>query len=527
MIQRNRFVEYVDRFQRVRALVVGPATVEIDIACSVTRLAPDRAMPVYLVERESAHPGGAALTATTLSNLGAEATLLAPVGVGAPGAALRDALASSRVELVEVSTATRTPELLRYLGGAQQLMQMRRGWQSGAFDQLDSTLNELSRRATDDGPPFDVICIVDGQPQALTAGDVEAIRGFADRWSIPVVLDEAGGFTNWAAGRMDYLVVNDNESQRIGRRLGAFAEDPVDRVRLLSERVAPNVLISLGRRGGVSGVRNDGEVEITPVSTPAHAMSDRRGVGYVLSGVYALAIGAGANADEAAFLACHAASAAAAAPGPKQIGRDELLKIAYREIESQVADGIEVFGRIARDHLPVIDQAARLLMQAYTDDRQVLVFGNGGSAAEANHLVTELTGRFRRNRASLPCISLSSNDALATCIANDYGFEDVFARQIEAFCRPGDVVIGMSTSGRSTNVIRAMERAREREARIIAFTGEQSGPMHDLADLVLAVPSRSTPRIQEAHLFTIHVMCEMLDRRVNAEGQLHPSATEI
>ena len=139
----------------------------------------------------------------------------------------------------------------------------------------------------------------------------------------------------------------------------------------------------------------------------------------------------------------------------------------------------------------------------------------------------ELTGRFRESRPGLPSISLSANDSLTTCLANDYGYEDVFARQIETFCREGDVVIGLSTSGRSPNVIRAMERARERGARIIAFTGRDGGAMAELADVAIIVPSDSTARIQEAHLFIIHVLCDMLDSRLDSQGRLRPAASEM
>jgi D-sedoheptulose 7-phosphate isomerase len=250
-------------------------------------------------------------------------------------------------------------------------------------------------------------------------------------------------------------------------------------------------------------------------------------VGFVLSGVYGLAAAVGADCDEAAYLACGAASAAAACPGPKRVGIDDLLKIAYREIEAQLADGLEVFGRIARDGLAVIDRAARSLMQAYADGRQVLVFGNGGSAAEANHLAGELTGRFKQSRPGLPAISLSANDSITTCIANDYAYDEIFARQIETFGREGDVAIGLSTSGRSPNVVQGLKRAKERGMRTIAFTGAEPGPAGEYADVVVAVPSRSTARIQEAHLFIIHVMCDMLDRRLDAAGRLNPAASRI
>lgn len=532
MIRHSRFLDYVDRMQAARVLVIGPAVAEIDAPCAVARLAPDRPVPVYHADQPSVHPGGAGLTAATIKSLGGSATLIAPIGRGTPGQALRGSLADAGVRLLEAASheTTRTPELFRYIAsGGRQLLQVRRGWHPTPFAHLEEALRrfETESEINTTGRPCDCVCIVDGLPTALTAADVQIIATFAKRWNVPVVFDSAGGDLV-PPNTLDHVIVNERESQIIGQ---VELVDHIERLRDMCANVAPHVLLTLGRNGAVAGRRTeDGDVanyEVTPITTTSHALSDRRGVGFLLSGVYALAIAVDASAEEAAYLACGAATAAATSPGPKRIGVEELLKIAYREIESHVVDGIEVFGRIARDLLPTIDQASRQLMEAYTKGRMVLVFGNGGSAAEANHLVGELTGRFKESRPGLPSISLSANDSLTTCLANDYGYEDVFARQIDAFCRPGDVVIGLSTSGTSPNVVRGIERAKLKGATTIALVGEDARDLGEVADLVVSVPSRSTPRIQEAHLFVIHVMCDMLDRRLDAQGRLHPSASEI
>lgn len=533
MIRRDRFLDYVDRFRSARVLVIGPAVAERDVHCAVSRLAPDYPMPVYRVEHASVHPGAAALTAATAANLGARVTLLAPVGRGAAGMALREALADVHVQLLDGSDDPdcRSPELFRHLAQGRQLLQVRKGWAPRPITNLRKALNRLTGG---DGPraAFDCVCVVAGEPEAISREDMEAIARWCRSQSVPLVYDAAGARLNPPTGVVQHLIVNERES----RELAAGAdlretEDHIERLRGLCSALAPNVLLTLGRQGAVVGCRGEvesaGDVEVHPLTVPAHAMADRRGIGYVVSGVYAALIAVGATADEAALLACSGASLAASIPGPKRLDLDSLLRLTYREIESHVTDGIEVFSRIRDEHLPVIDLAARLLMEAYNEGRQALVFGNGGSAAEANHLVGELTGRFKESRPGLPSISLSANDSLTTCLANDYGYEDVFARQIETFCREGDVVIGLSTSGRSPNVVRAMERARQRGARIIAFTGRDGGAMADLADVAIVVPSESTARIQEAHLFIIHVMCDMLDRRLDSQGRLHPSASEM
>ncbi len=533
MIRRDRFLDYVDRFRSARVLVIGPAVAERDVHCAVNRLAPDYPMPVYRVEHASVHPGAAALTAATVANLGAQATLLAPVGLAEPGTAMRQCLAESGVALLDAGGTGpdfRTPELFRYLAQGRQLLQIRRGWKRGALPQLRQALKRLTGgeqvRAA-----FDCVCIVAGEPETIARQDVQYIAQWCRSQGVPLVYDAAGSSEHLEPGEAEHLIVNERESRQIAAACGLEEQDDhIERLRRLCEAVAPNVLLTLGRQGAVIACRGEAspdKPEVHPLTVPAHAMADRRGIGYVVSGVYAALTAIGASPREAGMLACSGASLAASQPGPKRLDLESLLRLGYREIETHVADGIEVFSRIRDEHLPVIDQAARLLMEAYNEGKQALIFGNGGSAAEANHLVGELTGRFKHSRPGLPSISLSANDSLTTCLANDYGYEDVFARQIETFCREGDVVIGLSTSGRSPNVVRAMERARQRGARVIAFTGRDGGAMADLADVAIIVPSESTARIQEAHLFIIHVLCDMLDSRLDSQGRLHPSASEM
>lgn len=543
-IHRNDFLDYVEGFRRAHILVVGPAIAEIDVHCDVTRLAPDRVMPVYRCEHQSVHPGAAALSAATIRNLGAAVSLVSPVGISGAGQALARVLAEDRIEVISPAgrpdEACDSPELWRYLAnGSRQLLQIRRSWRTLSFAALAKQAARLLQRV--DLPPYDAVLVVDAQPASLDCSDLAALSELTRARGIPLVFDAAGGNCSPQKDMVDHLILNESEATVFGITMGVSTTSDIgsDAPRLAAAASA-NVLLTQGRRGATLARLVPGEherpgspgsiapvPEVTVIPASPRELSDRRGVGFVLSGVYTLALAAGATTCDAAFLACGAASAAAAMAGPKRLDIDALHQLAFREIEAQVSDSIELFQRIGRELLPDIDRAARILLQAYTFDRQVLVFGNGGSAAEANHLVGELTGRFKASRPGLPAISLSANDSLTTCLANDYGYEEVFARQIQTFCREGDVVIGMSTSGKSPNVVRAMEAARSRGARIIAFTGSERGPMADMADVSINIPSRTTARIQEAHLFVIHVMCDMLDRRLDPSGRLHPSASEM
>ena len=143
---------------------------------------------------------------------------------------------------------------------------------------------------------------------------------------------------------------------------------------------------------------------------------------------------------------------------------------------------------------------------------KVLACGNGGSASDAQHLVAELVGRYLEERPALPAVSLNADGAVLTCLANDYDYERVFARQVEALGRPGDLFVGISTSGRSPNVVRALEAARRRGLRTAAFLGRDGGAALAHAEIAIVVPVQETARIQEAHALLIHLLCEGLDR---------------
>ncbi len=158
-----------------------------------------------------------------------------------------------------------------------------------------------------------------------------------------------------------------------------------------------------------------------------------------------------------------------------------------------------------------LERACLLLKQAIRQNKKILVCGNGGSAADSQHIAGELVGRFQRERNALACVSLTTNTSILTAIGNDYSFENVFSRQIEAIGKPGDVLLIFSTSGRSTNILEAAKVARKRKIKVIGFTGAQPNPLSRISDICISVPSRSTPRIQEIHTILIHIICKIIE----------------
>jgi D-sedoheptulose 7-phosphate isomerase len=178
----------------------------------------------------------------------------------------------------------------------------------------------------------------------------------------------------------------------------------------------------------------------------------------------------------------------------------------------ETADTLRVISE--SDYAEAVERALNLLDEAFRAGRTLLAFGNGGSSADAQHLCAELVGRFLLERRALPAVALTTNQALLTAWSNDYQFDDIFSRQIEGLGRPGDVAWGISTSGNSANVVNGLRRARELGLRTIGLTGSGGGRVAQHCDVLMAVPLRQTPRIQEVHLVTFHAICGALEQRL-------------
>jgi phosphoheptose isomerase len=190
-----------------------------------------------------------------------------------------------------------------------------------------------------------------------------------------------------------------------------------------------------------------------------------------------------------------------------RVDAGQALSIVVRTLDAAVA----LHQRMRALDLTHVARAAEAIASALAAGRKVLAFGNGGSAADAQHLTTELVGRFQKDRAGFAAIPLTADASLLTSLSNDYGFERVFARQVEALGQPGDVAFGISTSGTSPNVVSALHAARARGLRTIALTGRDGGDAGRIAEIHINVPDDCTARVQEVHITLIHAMCEIIE----------------
>jgi len=191
---------------------------------------------------------------------------------------------------------------------------------------------------------------------------------------------------------------------------------------------------------------------------------------------------------------------------------------------SHAFDPTSVFGQAIEEHLAVIDllRDQQSLLQGIGEEmtraivagKKILWCGNGGSAADSQHLAAELMGRFRRERCAFPSIALTTDTSILTAVGNDYGYERIFQRQVEALCTKGDVLVGISTSGSSKNVCAALQTARQIGAFTVAFTGQGGGEIAAIADVALRIPSKVTARVQEGHMLCGHMLCDWVEQSV-------------
>ncbi|MDX1955843.1 MAG: D-sedoheptulose 7-phosphate isomerase [Chitinophagaceae bacterium] len=186
------------------------------------------------------------------------------------------------------------------------------------------------------------------------------------------------------------------------------------------------------------------------------------------------------------------------------------------QIQEIISRSIDVKTALLSDESMIqkIGEAVNKITDAFSQGHRLYLCGNGGSAADAQHIAAEFTGRFYTDRKALPAEALHANTSYLTAVANDYSFEEVYARMVEGTLKPGDVLIGFSTSGNSTNIVNAFAAAKKMGVLTIAFTGASGGKLKELSDILLNIPSTDTPRIQESHIMVGHIICELVEKNM-------------
>ncbi|MFC1769009.1 SIS domain-containing protein [Nanoarchaeota archaeon] len=179
------------------------------------------------------------------------------------------------------------------------------------------------------------------------------------------------------------------------------------------------------------------------------------------------------------------------------------------KINQSIEEGVHIISNI-RDVSNDISKAGLMMKECLAKGNKILIMGNGGSASQASHVAGEIVGRFKKERKGMPCIALTTDISVITAIGNDYGFEKIFERQVEALAKEGDILIGLSTSGNSENVVLGLNKGRELGCKLITLTGNDGGKMKDV-DINININSSNTPRVQEAHIMILHMLCEIIE----------------
>lgn len=189
-------------------------------------------------------------------------------------------------------------------------------------------------------------------------------------------------------------------------------------------------------------------------------------------------------------------------------------------IIEQISKSIEIKKKLLENHeiVQIVEEIAQVIVNVYKAGNKIIIAGNGGSAADAQHLAGEFVSRFYFDRPGLPCVALTTDTSILTAIGNDYGFEQLFARQVQANGSKGDLFIGISTSGNSLNIIKAIEECKRKEIITVGLTGLTGGKMADLCDYCIKVPSNETPRIQESHILIGHIICALVEEDIFGKG---------
>jgi D-sedoheptulose 7-phosphate isomerase len=500
--------EVVKAFQGQVILVTGDTYIDREIYGQVERLAPEAPVPVVKASRKRSLPAGAANVAKSIASLGGDPLLFGRFGSDAASREILFLLESDRIRVSRPSVGVPSflPERFRIFAANQQVIQLLR---KAVMPEVHDTEGTLAEFLAAYGNPSAVV-VYDQGYGAVAPDLLTALRAKSDSKSCKLIIDAHPPHVSWY-GEATLFTFNAEESLEAARNLGFAPSTTAEAGKSLSQRLNSNVIITEGGHGISVFPRGDSGFQIPAVKVP---LSDRAGAGDSVTAVLALGLASGANLRDAVELANKAAGIVVAKPGIAYVKPEELVDLFKHEISGILLESAQVKHRLIEEQLPVIESLVKAIIRTYQTDKKVCAFGNGGSAADANHLITELVGRFLIERKGLPALSFSANEILMTSIANDYGYENTFARQVEAFVRKGDLVVAFSTSGKSPNVIKALDLAREKGATTAGFTGRTGGLFPEKCDICIRVPSDSTPRIQESHLAVVHIICELLEKEL-------------
>lgn len=501
--------ESVRLFSGKKVLVLGDAMLDQYTFGSITRISPEAPVPIFQRKRDTYVLGGAANVAHNIKRLGGDVSLVSVVGNDQLRHRLLLMLDEARIDrsLIQVDPTRATTLKNRIIAGSHQQM-MR-------FD--DEHTHSISRDIEDqiikDIPEHvlraDVVVLSDYAKGFLTERVVQSVKDSAKKYAVKMVADIKPKNKHFFVG-VDLVTPNMNEAREI------TGSDDIEVIgRLLCEYFKSDIYITRGADGitarDLSGVE-------THVPGTHDSPVDVSGAGDTVLAVAALSLASGFSLSQAVQLANTAGGVVVKKQGTSTLTQEELVDSIKRTTPARyISPAIqhlrEVCDAIDADHTfqESIVRIADVVGGAILSGNKLLIAGNGGSAAEADHFAAEIVGRYSAERRGYPALALSSSAATVTALGNDYGYDKVYARQVEAHGKPGDVFIGLSTSGNSENIIEALRMAKKCGLVTVTLLGRGGGGTSGMADYNITVPAQSTARIQEIHLLIIHTVCGIVD----------------
>ncbi len=509
MNEMNELVESIlSNIDQKNFLVIGDVMLDKYVSGNVSRVSPEAPVAVLHVDKEDYGLGGAANVANNLASLGCKAHIIGIVGNDENKDILAKEFEKANISYTVIVDPYRPTVLKqRLVSKNHQLLRM----DNELTHEISAEVEEkVLKEFKDNLNRADIIVLSDYLKGILTENLIKTIAESAKERNIPVIGDikpkNASRYKNCTL-----ITINKDEAYEIYGR----DEDNIEEVgKSLVKTFNSNIAITRGADGISVFAHN----YMHHVPTTVKRVYDVGGAGDTVTAILALAIVNGADLEIAARLANHCAGIVVNKPGIATVSTNELRSIFMGEISEHLKENIEVKQYVLQTQMDKIDAIAKHLINACKNNKKILTFGNGGSACDAEHLATELIARYKMSRNAFAAISLNSSGVVLTNIANDWGFDFVFQRQVEALAEPGDVVIGISTSGNSESVNKGLEAAKNKGAIAIALGGKDGGRMAQIADLCIIVPSNNTPRIQETHITLIHTICEILENELLREG---------
>lgn len=486
-------------------LVIGDLMLDHYLYGETSRISPEAPVPVVRISNEKNLLGGAANVANNIASLEGNVSIVGVVGNDSDGAVLRNILKKQKIKDLTVLDDTRPTIIKKRIisGNNQQMIRLDYEKPANLSPALEKKVFDKIKKNSD----VEAVILSDYRKGFFSEKLTKSILNLFNKKKVPVIVD---GKPENVTFYKNCTVITPNLKEAIG--MSGESQDILKMGSILTKKLNCNVFITRGAEGISVFNKKNKHSHVPPIKITK--IFDVTGAGDTVVAATALCMAAGIGLVESAKIANYAAGIVIQKPGTSVVSVDELENAFKREISHYLKESIDVKQRVIEKQLDKIEAAAKMFIETYSKKNKIIAFGNGGSASDAQHLVGELVGRFKIERKGLAAIALTTDSSVVTAIANDYGYDQVFERQIEANANKGDVVFGISTSGNSPNVLNAIKRAKKIGCKTIGLTGKDGGKLKDLCDISIVVPSDNTPRIQEAHITIIHILCDILDQEI-------------